>query len=149
MNALHQERNRFSTLTCSCFGLSHEFIALYCICSFSRSFVRDYLGAPAGIDIDELKSQNETFKKQLEAKDAEIADLKKQVFARHFSFGFFYSLRSRISSAIFMTHFHIPTISRCFTVPVCWPCSLRLPSRRRNVVSIERVIRDAPQEAVE
>ena len=41
--------------------------------------MRDYLGAPAGIDIDELKAQNETFKKQLEAKDAEIAELKKQV----------------------------------------------------------------------
>jgi hypothetical protein len=51
----------------------------YFLFSARASFVRDYLGAPAGIDIDELKAQNETFKKQLEAKDAEIAELKKQV----------------------------------------------------------------------
>jgi fructoselysine-6-P-deglycase FrlB-like protein len=43
------------------------------------SFVRDYLGAPAGVDVDELKAQNEALKKQLEAKDAEIAELQKQV----------------------------------------------------------------------
>ena len=43
------------------------------------SFVRDYLGAPAGVDVDEIKSQNEAFKKQIEQKDAEIAELKKQV----------------------------------------------------------------------
>jgi hypothetical protein len=72
----------FQHYAVSCLGLSHGLIALFCICSFSRSFVRDYLGAPAGIDIDELKAQNETFKKQLEAKDAEIADLKKQVSHR-------------------------------------------------------------------
>jgi hypothetical protein len=43
------------------------------------SFIRDYLGAPAGVDVDELKAQNDSFKKQLEQKDAEIAELKKQV----------------------------------------------------------------------
>ena len=47
-------------------------------CMPSSSFVRDYLGAPAGIDVEELKSQHEFFKKECEKKDAEIAELKKQ-----------------------------------------------------------------------
>ena len=46
---------------------------------YLSSFVRDYLGTPAGVDADELKLQIETLKKQNEAKDVEIASLKKQV----------------------------------------------------------------------
>ena len=37
------------------------------------------MGTPAGVDADELKLQIETLKKQNEAKDVEIASLKKQV----------------------------------------------------------------------
>ncbi len=50
----------------------------FCLYGVS-SFVRDYLGAPAGIDIEELKSQHEFYKKECEKKDAELAELKKQV----------------------------------------------------------------------
>ena len=53
---------------------------LHSNCSLNfRRFVRDYLGAPGGVDVDEIKSQNEQMKKQIESKDVEIAALKKQV----------------------------------------------------------------------
>eukprot|EP01006_Ploeotia_vitrea_P040091 TRINITY_DN66402_c7_g1_i1.p1 TRINITY_DN66402_c7_g1~~TRINITY_DN66402_c7_g1_i1.p1 ORF type:complete len:100 (-),score=63.27 TRINITY_DN66402_c7_g1_i1:150-449(-) len=42
-------------------------------------FIKEYLGAPVGVDVNNLKQTIEEQQKQISEKDKEIADLKKQI----------------------------------------------------------------------
>jgi len=42
-------------------------------------FIKEYLGAPVGVDVDQLKKTIEDQQKAIEEKDSEIADLRAQV----------------------------------------------------------------------
>jgi organic radical activating enzyme len=45
-------------------------------------YIKEYLGAPVGVDVDKLKKTIEDLQKQLEEKDRLIADLQKQLAAK-------------------------------------------------------------------
>ena len=47
--------------------------------SAAIDFVKEYLGAPVGVDVDALRQTIETQQRQLEAKDAIIAELRAQL----------------------------------------------------------------------